>query len=558
MAIKNSFTLPEYTYDNFKAQMDWNREIKNNKQGYLAVDIMPMKDFYDAGGYAFVNDYKAELSAVDAAYDRALPAYGAQGEQMAKAGLQGSGYSDYLAGQAYATRAAGQAVARQNAMANSNSFRAAYNEYVRQQKEKREANLQGVIERAQSVNMNPDNFVEIAKKLGIPEEDAKRGKEALIAYYMGLGKVDSRGKPITGGTASSTTGNTNAVWGTPVNEYGVTEEEMGDVKSIQNVLQGGLTGYTDKDGNVLVPQAPTLDAQISSQFGGTVSKDDPRMQAAIKLAQTSELGAIVGNIDIGNYGEAKKALDSWKTYGLFGDTPEENKGYQDAVTKLQDAVANTIASAYQSGSLDSYAEALTRLGYNTDKLELSEDNAEELMQTAVDSLVKDGMITKEQGKQLLVASIRQDLKLVSDADELHSLIVQAKDEGLNEEEIAEALNTKIQFTSKASRPHITMKLPNGEDVSYRISESTLYPTEKQKANIAMLQKKNFDASDKMAYVDGELYYRSGSGWKVCSLVVSGESSGKAYRALTNVIAAMLPEKMVIIGGAKNASKGITE
>ena len=420
MAIKNSFTLPEYTYDNFKAQMDWNREIKNNKQGYLAVDIMPMKDFYDAGGYAFVNDYKAELSAVDAAYDRALPSYGAQGEQMAKAGLQGSGYSDYLAGQAYATRAAGQAVARQNAMANSNSFRAAYNEYVRQQKEKREANLQSVIERAQSVNMNPDNFVEIAKKLGIPEEDAKRGKEALIAYYMGIGKVDSSGKPITGGTASGTTGNTNAVWGNPVNEYGVTAEEMGDVKNIQNVLQGGLTGYTDKDGNVIVPQAPTLDAQISAQFGGTVSKDDPRMQAAIKLAQKSELGAIVGNIDIGNYGEAKKALDAWKTYGLFGDTPEENKGYQDAVTKLQDAVAKDFENAVKKGDLTAYQDALTKLGYTGENV--TEENAEEVFFNVLDEAYANGSISESAYQELYRSEYNDALKAVGSKEDIAKVI----------------------------------------------------------------------------------------------------------------------------------------
>lgn len=420
MAIKNSFTLPEYTYDNFKAQMDWNREIKNNKQGYLAVDIMPMKDFYDAGGYAFVNDYKAELAAVDAAYDRALPSYGAQGEQMAKAGLQGSGYSDYLAGQAYATRAAGQAVARQNAMANSNSFRAAYNEYVRQQKEKREANLQSVIERAQSVNMNPDNFVEIAKKLGIPEEDAKRGKEALIAYYMGIGKVDSSGKPITGGTASGTTGNTTAVWGNPVNEYGVTDEEMGDVKNIQNVLQGGLTGYTDKDGNVIVPQAPTLDAQISAQFGGTVSKDDPRMQAAIKLAQKSELGAIVGNIDIGNYGEAKKALDAWKTYGLFGDTPEENKGYQDAVTKLQDAVAKDFENAVKKGDLTAYQDALTKLGYTGENV--TEENAEEVFFNVLDEAYANGSISESAYQELYRSEYNDALKAVGSKEDIAKVI----------------------------------------------------------------------------------------------------------------------------------------
>lgn len=428
MAIKNSFTLPEYTYDNFKAQMDWNREIKNNKQGYLAVDIMPMKDFYDAGGYAFVNDYKAELSAVDAAYDRALPAYGAQGEQMAKAGLQGSGYSDYLAGQAYATRAAGQAVARQNAMANSNSFRAAYNQYVSQQKEKREANLQSVIERAQSVNMNPNNFVEIAKKLGIPEEDAKRGQEALIAYYMGIGKVDSSGKPITGGTASGITGNTNAVWGTPVNEYGVTEEEMGTVDALYNQIVNGIHGATDEEGNE-IPQSPTLDAALSAYQGSYSDRNGAVTQAAKQKAQNTVSNNILGTLNTGGY-VSKAELDRYADYGIFGAEGKESSKYKELLSKAQGRTAQEIEKVTNGGTLNDYYNFFVALGddmrkrLGIDFAALTDETVVAAYDEARKLMHESGYLSDEAYHKALVAEYDKDVALVENELELKAVLNQ--------------------------------------------------------------------------------------------------------------------------------------
>lgn len=506
MAIKNSFTLPEYTYDNFQAQMDWNREIKNNKQGYLAVDIMPMKDFYDAGGYAFVNDYKAELAAVDAAYDRALPSYGAQGEQMAKAGLQGSGYSDYLAGQAYATRAAGQAVARQNAMANSNSFRAAYNQYVAQQKEKREANLQSVIERAQSVNMNPDNFVEIAKKLGIPEEDAKRGKEALIAYYMGIGKVDSNGKPITGGTASGTTGNTNAVWGNVS-----TEEQNAAIKGVYQSILGGMTGLADSDGNVIMPQYSTIDAMVKSEYGSQYSTESPEVQEAIRQFAASRVSDIEGWVARGEINGAKQQLDQLAEYGVFGKDGQNSEQYQATLGKIQDAVASTIASAYQSGSLDSYAEALTRLGYNTDKLELNEDNADEVFAQAVDALYQNGSISQEAYETYYETGYQEYLEGVESRKTFEKFLVAiGAEKGKLGEKKYEKIMSQIKVNpistgrGKYTQEMLEVTLPNGETFRYDIEP---YAGDAKKKFLSQ-STKGYQQGDYMSQ-NGELYVFAG-------------------------------------------------
>jgi hypothetical protein len=58
------------------------------------------------------SDYDEALTDANRVYDRALSGYGSRAEQLAQAGLSGSGYSDYLTGQAYATLQ----TARQNAL----------------------------------------------------------------------------------------------------------------------------------------------------------------------------------------------------------------------------------------------------------------------------------------------------------------------------------------------------------------------------------------------------------------------------------------------------------
>lgn len=494
MAIKNSFTLPEYTYDNFQAQMDWNREIKNNKQGYLAVDIMPMKDFYDAGGYAFVNDYKAELAAVDAAYDRALPSYGAQGEQMAKAGLQGSGYSDYLAGQAYATRAAGQAVARQNAMANSNSFRAAYNQYVAQQKEKREANLQSVIERAQSVNMNPDNFVEIAKKLGIPEEDAKRGKEALIAYYMGIGKVDSNGKPITGGTASGTTGNTNAVWGNVS-----TEEQNAAIKGVYQSILGGMTGLADSDGNVIMPQYSTIDAMVKSEYGSQYSTESPEVQEAIRQFAASRVSDIEGWVARGEINGAKQQLDQLAEYGVFGKDGQNSEQYQATLGKIQDAVAKEATVAIQNQDISGIAKLL-----NTTEDKLTDEELSDF----IDILYENKMIDEKQKNILMIEDAKSAINTIENGTELQRYIYNIYDNketyGDKLDELYTPLNAYVSDMGDSG----TIEVTDGKGNKAPMMKYTWGFKTISNEKIG----KKGKAVGEVSYYDGDLYAYNGLAW----------------------------------------------
>lgn len=84
--------------------------------------------------------YAQALAANKSAYEQQLTTYGAAAENLAKSGLSASGYSDYLAGQAYAAQqAANTAATQQYAMQQQSALQtaqeqsqAAYSEYLSQ------------------------------------------------------------------------------------------------------------------------------------------------------------------------------------------------------------------------------------------------------------------------------------------------------------------------------------------------------------------------------------------------------------------------------------------
>lgn len=537
-----SYEVPAYTPDNFFAQMDWNKEIENNKQGYLAVDQMTMKEFYDAGGYAFINDYYGELTDVDAAYDRAKPSYGVKGEQMAQAGLTGSGFSDYLGGKAYAGRVAGQAMARQNAMAQSNAFRSAYNQYLTTVRTKRDENLQTVIDRAISVNMNPDNFTDVATKLGIPQADAERGKEQLIAYYQGLSGTG------TGTSAGSTTGSASD------NSFlGLNTVQTQEAKAMKGSLQAALMGYIDTEsGEEVAPTAPTVDAALAKYYGSTYSKDDPRVQAAIKELQFDTLGQVVGEANVGNYLAAKSQLDNLVTMGVVDKDSEQ---YKATLAKVQESTAKDIESVVTSGDLDSYTELLQKLGYKAE--DITEENAGELLSQRIQDLVKDGMLTYDAAREIHAKEFENDFKeFEGNESDFEAIVVEAMNTGFNSYEIAGMLgNAKLYTERKALRPHVTIKLNENTEFSYRLTEADHFSyTDKDRENIKLLG--STGENGELAYVNGSFYRKVGKRWEPTAVIVP-YSKPAASKAIDLLIASMIPKEMVISSGSKKATEGIT-
>ncbi len=391
-STEKDYVVPEYTANNFLAQEDWNKEIANNKQGYLAVTPMTMKEFYEAGGYSYIDDYNYELAEVDAAYDRAQVGYGVKGEQMAKAGLTGSGYSDYLQGQAYAGKIAGQALARQNAMTGRRTFQSDYNQYLKEIDAKKAENLQAVIERAQSVNMNPENFVSVATKLGIPQEDAERGKEALIAYYQSIGAMspDQSQSGVTGTTGSTTGGKSEApIW--------MTQQQKEEATTMKDVLLGSIYGVEDAEGNVVTGQQPTLKAALVSAYGANYNENDPVIQTAIQNAQAEALSKVTENAKIGNTMAAKEYLDRLEQYGLFGEEGKNSAAYKEAEAAIYRETEKVLTDVLNKDTLDDYKNALIELGV-TDEEELAQvtdENAREILFTKLDAAYKQGVVSKD-------------------------------------------------------------------------------------------------------------------------------------------------------------------
>lgn len=366
---ETNYPTSEFTFDNYKALMEMNKEIVNNKQGDLGVEIMSMKDFYNAGGYSFLEDYRAELGALDAAYDRALPGYGVKGEQMAQAGMTGSGYGDYLSGQAYALRASGQAVARQNIMANNKAFQSDYNKYLTQQNDKREQNLQKMIEVAYNSAMDPEMFVEVATKRGISKADAERGKSILEGYYMGFGAPASVKEQMQtlannaynlnlSGDAfkeyAKAFGLTNESYltqaesmlnalyaGTVRNEYGLTEEEQTQASSlVQQIIQGAGT-YADT-------------GAIKNMFVGISSSKNAEAiyNAALQQAKEGVLAELQGVFSRGEYIPTDELAKLKKYYGF---TDAEFEGITTGMKEMEDS-GNIKLNTEQQMQASSYAD----------------------------------------------------------------------------------------------------------------------------------------------------------------------------------------------------------
>jgi hypothetical protein len=98
------------TGDEFDENLKKNEEIGNLN---IREGAMTYEEWMRAAGIDTQRDYNAAAKAAAKEYDRSLGTYGATAEAMGRAGLSGSGYSDYLTGNAYAARQGSMDTARQ-------------------------------------------------------------------------------------------------------------------------------------------------------------------------------------------------------------------------------------------------------------------------------------------------------------------------------------------------------------------------------------------------------------------------------------------------------------
>lgn len=117
---------------------------KNKKIENTPKNAKTYTDYLVYTGQDPVGDYQAKVRQADLEYRKSLATFGQNAEKMAQAGMTGSGYSDYLTGQAYAQRQGTVQAAQRDANAQMKQSFANYGEYV--------AGLQAQQEQAKTVD----------------------------------------------------------------------------------------------------------------------------------------------------------------------------------------------------------------------------------------------------------------------------------------------------------------------------------------------------------------------------------------------------------------------
>ncbi len=123
--IQPSTNVGGDSYAAFLRTLENNKKIENTPTNALSY-----ADFLTYYGKDPVGDYLAQRRQADVEYAKAMATYGQTAEKMAKSGLTGSGYGDYLQGVAYRTRQGAVADAQKTAAAEQKTSFANYAEYL--------------------------------------------------------------------------------------------------------------------------------------------------------------------------------------------------------------------------------------------------------------------------------------------------------------------------------------------------------------------------------------------------------------------------------------------
>ena len=487
----SSNTTYPRTYATYDAQMKLNDDIDNNKSGYLGVETMSIKDFYNAGGNFFVEDYNQAMQDLDSAYDRALPGYGTRGEQMAQGGLTGSGYGDYLSGQAYAVRAQGQAAARQQYEQSRRTFLATYNQYRENMAEQRRQNLLQTVQSAYAAGQSEEMYAHYAKAVGIPQEDIERGMMALRALYNGY-------TPGQGLTAEEE----QQIADSP---YGVTDEQMTTVDGLYQQIIGGIDGMTDEDGMTVVAQYPTLDAALAALKGSYKDPDGKILEAAKQKVLDTVTTNITSTLSQPNGYVSKATLDRYADYGIFGEEGRNSEQYKTLLDQAQEKTYTSVMDAYYSNNFQTFGDMLASFGI--DASDLNEDNAGEYKEMLIEQLYANEDISKEQYQESLQLDQKQGISEAMSSKDLEAQITKAF---LDKDKLGDLDNVYADLTLSLTKKKKGIIISNGT-TEYVINP---YPGGKN-GTARKLDRTNLSNKTWMVYTDGNLYmYSEENGWEV--------------------------------------------
>lgn len=128
---------------------------------------MTYDEWMKSAGIDTQRDYNAAVKAAAKEYDRSLGTYGATAEAMGRAGLSGSGYSDYLTGNAYAARQGSMDTARQTKTLADDASRQGYMNYLQDYEQGQRGNIAAAIGELSSMGLTGDRAKQYLSMMGI-------------------------------------------------------------------------------------------------------------------------------------------------------------------------------------------------------------------------------------------------------------------------------------------------------------------------------------------------------------------------------------------------------
>jgi hypothetical protein len=158
-------TVPEDdTGDEFDEKLKKNEEIANLN---IREGAMTYEEWMKSAGIDTQRDFNAAAKAAAKEYDRSLGTYGATAEAMGRAGLSGSGYSDYLTGNAYAARQGSIDTARQTKTLADDAARQGYMNYLQDYEDGQRGNIAAAIGELSAMGLSGDRAKQYLSMMGI-------------------------------------------------------------------------------------------------------------------------------------------------------------------------------------------------------------------------------------------------------------------------------------------------------------------------------------------------------------------------------------------------------
>ena len=386
------------TGDEFDEKLKKNEEIGNLN---IREGAMTYEEWMRAADIDTQRDFNAAAKAAAKEHDRSIGTYGATAEAMGRAGLSGSGYSDYLTGNAYAARQGSMDTARQTKTLADDASRQGYMNYLQDYEDGQRGNIAAAIGELSAMGLTGDKAKQYLSMMGIDsgyadyvvgivDEMAAEGdpdKQALLAeilnndlsgdaamsYAKFLGFDDATAAEVIGMADQLMVGQKekeNAAKKDSILDYFVT--------NFANLNLTGALAYGQYHG---LDEATVKDLYKTAEAitaGAVESNSKAKVQAAYNyIIQTGMTGDIakewamqLGDLDEVEVNELVKLTD--KIIASYGASTEGAKeaaevvvdiGYTELkqLSRITDIIFNPTTTIINGGHLDYTDEELLKL-----------------------------------------------------------------------------------------------------------------------------------------------------------------------------------------------------